>query len=453
MDFGQRCYRNFEKKLKEMVKKGGGKNIPTYTREGAIHFLAEGAARDKSGEDILQDILNLPLQTKDDADQRAKEYRGLIKFLTTRLGDFGLEELAVETNLTDPRKRMKFDHTRSTKNTRKQRAYELESSTEIKEGAEGYDQKKTFNPTNDPELEQVQARIDAATTAKDAYRAFAEFTGNSSGSYKDSYNSTRNLDLRLLQKKLKNMARVVVDYPELRGKIGNMITAPELVKDEKKNKWVKNQTIMATGGTLGGRQKAYLKYNAFKDKKGDDMDMERRAAESKDKYHNLLTAPRAYAGTHEMGHILTSTLEDPEDEDLAFMQHKSCAISNDLLKKAAGWNAYSKNIMSYDDVSNMKYKEHEFGNGKTFKTIDPKGSKWHKGRQHTSVYGADNPSEMFGEAVADVYAHGKDARPMSIELVKAYEDRQKEETKKRFFDEQNKPSFWKKYFGWLGRLF
>ena len=42
---------------------------------------------------------------------------------------------------------------------------------------------------------------------------------------------------------------------------------------------------------------------------------------------------------------------------------------------------------------------------------------------------------------------------MSIEFVKAYEERQKEETKKRFFDEQNKPSFWKKYFGWLGRFF
>ena len=60
---------------------------------------------------------------------------------------------------------------------------------------------------------------------------------------------------------------------------------------------------------------------------------------------------------------------------------------------------------------------------------------------------------MFAEAVADVYAHGKEARPMSIELMKVYEQRQKEETKKRFFDEQRKPGFFKKYFGWLTKWF
>ncbi len=452
-DFGSRCYRNFEKKLKEMVKKGGGKNIPTYTREGAIHFLVEGAIRDSSGKDILQEIVNRPIETKDDADQRAKEYRGFIKFLSTRLGDFGLEELAVETNLTDPRKRMKFDHTRSTKDTRRQRAYEIESSTKIKEGREGYDVKKAFNPTNDPELALVQDRIDAARSAKDAYRVFAEFTGNKSGSYKDSYNSTRGLDLTLLQKKLKNMARVVVDYPELRGKIGDMITEPKRKKDEKTKKWGDNSTIMATAGTLGGRHKAYITYNAFMDKAGKDMDEQRKSAEFEDSWKNLLTAPRAYAGTHELGHVLTSTLEDPDNEDQAIIQHKSNSISNDLLKKASGWNAWQKNIMSYDDVTKVAYHEHTFGNGQEIKTIDPRGSNWHKGLKHTSYYGSENPSEMFAEAVADVYAHGKEARPMSIELMKVYEQRQKEETKKRFFDEQRKPGFFKKYFGWLTKWF
>ena len=60
---------------------------------------------------------------------------------------------------------------------------------------------------------------------------------------------------------------------------------------------------------------------------------------------------------------------------------------------------------------------------------------------------------MFREAVADVYAHSKEAIPMSIEMMKGYEKHQKEETKNRFFDEQIKPGFRKKWFGWLGKIF
>lgn len=35
------------------------------------------------------------------------------------------------------------------------------------------------------------------------------------------------------------------------------------------------------------------------------------------------------------------------------------------------------------------------------------------------------PREMFAEAVADIYAHGNQARQMSVELVKEYEKRAK----------------------------
>ena len=161
---------------------------------------------------------------------------------------------------------------------------------------------------------------------------------------------------------------------------------------------------MATEGTLGGRQKADIKYNAFMDQSGEQKALERRSQEFREDYDNLLTAPRAYSGTHELGHVMTSTMEDPDNETQAIIQHKSNSISNDILKNAAGWNAYSKNIMSYDDVTKLAYTEHTYGNGQVIKSIDPRGSKWHKGRKHTSKYGSENPSEMFGEAVADVSA-------------------------------------------------
>ena len=74
-------------------------------------------------------------------------------------------------------------------------------------------------------------------------------------------------------------------------------------------------------------------------------------------------------------------------------------------------------------------------------------SGWDK-KGHTSTYGAKNPSEFFAEAVSDVYSHGKDAKPMSIEIVKEYERRQQEESKKRFFADahKKKPSLLRRFF-------
>ena len=465
-EFGSRCYRKFEKKLKEMVKQGGGKNIPTYSQKGAIHFLVEGANRDRSGKEILEEIAQQPLQTKDDADQRAKEYKELIKFLSTRLGDFGLEELAIDSNLTDPRKRMKFKHTRSTKDSRTQRAYELESSTEIQEGQEGYDAQKEYNPTNDPELEQVQTAIDNAKNASEAYRTFARFSGNSGGSLIDLYDATDDVDITLFKKKLKAMTRVVVDYPELRGKIGDMRTLPEFRQNEQTGQMEENPIVMSTGGAFGGRRKADINYNAYKDRKGPDMDAIRKDKEDKGFKHNLYAAPSSYSGTHEQGHILASLLEDSENSDKAVNEHESFKIENDMLtdivndvqNNTGAKDAEGRNILSDQDLQNLQYKNQKFGNKQSINLIDLRKSKWYKkgGQQkipHTSVYGSESPAEMFGEAVSDVYAHGKKARPMSIELVKRYEKKQKAETKKRFFAKTQKKGFFEKYFGWIPRLF
>ena len=195
------------------------------------------------------------------------------------------------------------------------------------------------------------------------------------------------------------------------------------------------------------------------------MDAYRKAVEKSDK-HNGSTAPRAYVGTHEEGHILISLLEDSEDDDRAMNQHNSFKIESDMLNDivndiqndAGGKDAEGRNILTDKELGNLQYKDQTFKKNQTFKMIDLQKSKWYKkGNKsklpHTSRYGATNPAEMFAEAVADVYAHGKDARPMSIELMKRYEKQQKAETKKRFFAKTKKKGFFEKYFGWLGSLF
>ena len=426
-EFGRRCYQEIEGKLKDMIKKGAGRRISDYSQEKGIRFLVEGTKRIYTAKPILEQIASSPLGNKKEMKQRAKEYKGYFKFLTTQLGQFSLEEVAAETHLfTGP---AKFDHTRSSKDTRTKRAYEQENRV-------GKDD--AFNPQNDPELSQIQQQIDDAPDAKAAYKVFVTWSGNASGKLKDSYNSLRQLDDRLLKNKLKHMARVILDYPELRSQIGNMNTISSTMKDKKTGKKVKNTEIMGTQGVLGGRQKAPISYNAFMDKRGEKEDEERRLDEFDDRWHNKLMAPRAYAGTHELGHVLTSTLEDPENETEARIQHKYSLISDKFLQNATGWNGFKNSKMSYEDVSNQKYKEIELNSGRTIRTLDTRANAWHKNK-HTSYYGSDSASEFFAEAVSDVYAHGKEAKPLSIALVKEYEKKQQEETKKRFFAEQNKP--------------
>ena len=440
-DIGRRCYRDIEKKMKEMIQKGAGKPIQNYSAESAIHFVVEGANRLHAGKEILQEIAGKPLESKDDAKERAKEYKAFFKFLTTGLGEFGIEEIAVENEMNN--RPPKYEHARSTKDTRTKRAWELDDHSKNK------DKKMIFNPTNDPELDQVQAKIDAAGSAAEAYSAFSSFTGNTKAKFKDDGGTAKTLDISMLKKKLKHMARVVIDYPELRGNIGDMRTysKTKTVKDKDTGKNVKkeNMALMGTDSTRGYRKKATFYYNAWMDRRG--AEDERRTWDNRSRWDNLLLAPRDYAGTHELGHVMASTLQDPENETESLVQQNFSLIENSMLQSAAN-KSYMNNKMSFDDISNMK-REQISTKRRDFSVINPEKSGFAK-KGYTSKYGADNPSEFFAEAVSDVYAHGKDAKPMSIEIVKEYEKRRTDAVKKNFFVQaKKKPSLFRKLFGWL----
>lgn len=437
--FGRICYRNIDGKLKEMIQKGAGKPVQNYSPETAVHFLVEGANRVHAAKEILQEIAGKPLESKDNAKDRAYEYKYFFKFLTQGLGEFGIEEIAVENQMNS--RPAKYQHTRSTKETRAKRAWELENHSKDKEN------EMVFNPTKDPELTEVQEKIDHANDAKTAYKIFASFAGNAKGTFKDSAGTAKNLDVNMLKKKLKHMARVIIDYPELRGSIGDMKTMAKTktVVNKKTGKKEKedNQAIMGTEGTLGYRHKATMHYNAWMDRQGQEGESERDYKDWDARHHNILMAHRDYAGTHELGHVLASTLLDPEDEMQAIGDNAYHQPESRMLRGAAS-QAYMHNGLPMDYAS-VKTKE-TFTKKNVWEEADPAATGFAKIGQ-TSEYGSKDASEFFAEAVSDVYAHGKDAKAMSVQILKQYEKRRTDAVKKNFFVQQkkNKPGLFQKF--------
>ncbi len=127
----------------------------------------------------------------------------------------------------------------------------------------GEDGLVSFNPNQLPELTKVQNAIDEARTAEQAYNIFTTYTGNPGGSFNDRYRNIK-LDMTLFRNKLKHMARVVTDYPELKHLIGDMN-----VVDPKSNE------LMSTFGTRGGKRMAQFDYNKKTDEAGIWADLER----------------------------------------------------------------------------------------------------------------------------------------------------------------------------------
>ena len=133
---------------------------------------------------------------------------------------------------------------------------------------------------------------------REAYNIFGRFTGNSSAKYINTHRVQTNLPG--LKKKLKNMTRVIRDYPELQGQIGNMeVTDP------------RQTSYMGAVGNYGGIKKARFQYNANWDTaEGSKKRDEFLAAQGPGFFNGNLD----FAGTHELGHVLGSTLIYTKDE-------------------------------------------------------------------------------------------------------------------------------------------
>ena len=416
-DMGRRVYQRMEKTLKEMITKGAGKKHP-YTKEKGIEFLALASGKDYSSKGILSTIMQKDISNKDAAKDAAYEYEQFIKLLSKRLGNYGLEDVAIKTQLiTQP---PKYEHNQNDGT----RAYDTEMPGDDKEG-------NVFNPNNIPELARIQKEIDGAPDAKTAYRIFAAYTGNPSGKYKDAHNIK--LDDSLFKKKLKHMTRVIYDYPELRNNIGDM-----------KTKDPTSTAIMSEEGSVGGRDKIAFEYNAHLDRQGDEGEAERAKYLKEDQEKKRYNAPNTdFAGTHELGHGLASLLPNSGDRTQDLVDQNYGKNEDDIIKTVVN----NTDVLTEDQKKQVRYyKENQKIKGvlPVLKgQIDTSKSRFFKNNQ-TSRYGKTAPVEFFAEAFHDVYAYGNKAKPMSKEIVKEYERRQTKLTEEKF-NKKKKRGFFRRF--------
>ena len=404
-DMGKRIFSRMEKTLKDMITKGAGKNHP-YTKEKGIEFLSIASGKDYSSKGILSTIMQKDISNKDAAKDVAYEYEEYIKLIAKRLGNYGLEDVAIQTQLIN--RPPKYEHV----NNEHKRAYDTQMPADEKEG-------NVFNPNNIPELARIQDEIDGAKDAETAYSIFAAYTGNPKGKYTDEYGT--DLDVTLFKKKLKHMTRVVYDYPELRNNIGDMKAMnPE------------SSAIMEEWGSVGGRDKIRFGYNAHMDRRGEDAEQERAEVLKDDlKYRRYNSPNHDVAGAHEMGHGLASLLPDSGDRLTDLIAENNGENEADIIKTVVE----NTDVLTEKQKKKIKYfdKDQKIrGKIPVLKgQIDTENSKFYENNM-TSRYGRRAPVEFFAESFHDVFANGKDAKPMSKEIVKEYERRQQKLTEKKF---------------------
>ena len=404
-DMGKKVYNRIEKTLKETIKKGAGRNFP-YTKSKGIEFLAVASGKDYSSKGILSTIMQKNLSSKDIAKDVAYEYEQYIDLISKRMGPFGLEDVAIKTELISQPPR--YQHAPA----EHKRAYDTEMP-------EDKTSKKVFNPNNNPELAMIQQRIDNAPDVETAYRVFAAYTGNTEGKYNDEYGTDP--DVNLFKNKLKHMARVIYDYPELRSNIGDMKVADP-----------KSSALMSTEGAAGNTYKIEFHYNANYDRKGEAAEKKReRDLNISNKYRHYNTWSMDTVGTHEMGHAAVSLLPDSDVLGDRLDEENNYVNEDDILKTVIR----NTDALTEDQKKEIKYYDKDqIVNGKSTVLkgqIDPKASRFYENGL-TSKYGTYSSAELFAESFHDIYANGKNAKPLSKEIVKEYEKRQRKLTEKRF---------------------
>ena len=266
-----------------------------------------------------------------------------------------------------------------------------------------------FNPTNSNNLAKTQASIDAMQDPNLAYSAFA---GSADNYNADLYTKSGDrwepyeVDPKYFKNKLKNMARMVHDYPELKGKIGNMVPATD--------------SVMAVSPAYSNN-KAEFDYNHTLDTMGFWGKFKHSIVNLGNKLFGITTQKSLdYTGTHELGHVLNSLLLDDESEKSADYDWDYSITSDIIVDKAL------KQTMSPKEYKKLKrFKRDDEEKHTLMGQIDLKGSNLYK-KGYTSRYGMTSANEFFAEAFADVYGHGKDAKPVSIAVVREYESQMKE---------------------------
>ncbi len=272
-----------------------------------------------------------------------------------------------------------------------------------------------------------------------AWQALKRFFGNDQeGIYDEEHGSWKmnEIDNGIFLAKMKNMGRMMNDYPQLRTQLGSL------------NR--ENVGEMATGQVykdrMGEGDVSHM-FPLFLSSETDAVGKEAAENRAYGDLHaaafNTHAADSEYSGNHELGHMLNFDLVRRKNWDRAdsYKRNKTDMtyhITADRLVEQALKNTLSEeefgSLERYDRDSTKKDVD-EKGNRIYFKkgqinlkasNLGPQkvhlgGNRYRYTKGHSSKYGTTNASEFFAEAFADVYQHGRNARKASIELVKAYE--------------------------------
>ena len=466
---GNEVYNAIIPDLMEMVKKAAmnrpdDQKVIKFRPKPAVSFMVRAGCQDYALRDLLIEQVNKPIGIFK-VSTRTRQYKALIRSISDRLGEYQAEELAVQTGLLPPRE----GEARANVGKRRvnKRSYELAPEAEYQD---------KFNPGNIPEVEKIQDEIDKQDTLGDAYKVFAKFTGNNTALVKlsdeDEFDKLDyDVDLNLAKTKLKHMARMVWDYPELRGQIGDM----ELMG---KNRSAK----MAVQATYGSYDRTPVMYNAYYDRLGAE-EMRQQEWNEKGIKQKRWNGDLDHAGNHELGHVLGSTMVSPGADyqtakKEATMRATENSIMNEVLLKQDILTPEQKSGILFNARDELKYIDHngeaipkqlalqykaerqrKINSGemneddpwevrntkKVYKgQINPAESPTLMDRNLTSYYGRSSNGEFFAEAFGDVYTHGKNAKRLSIATVQEYEKRQKERQRMKF--KYNQSSWFMKLF-------
>lgn len=278
--------------------------------------------------------------------------------------------------------------------------------------------KNAFNPANDQQLAKMQKEIDDAETPEKAFEVFSRLAGNPNAKLRDKDKregwKLDQVDPVKFKAKLKNMMRMVQDYPELKGAIGDF---QQVEKEE-----LADSANMAAVPEENGTNT--IQYNAFRDSPAYAPFREATAkVEEKKGKRSFLSASVDYSGNHELGHVLNMQMLRHKGWKNAVLDMNSRYTANSMVLETV------KKTLPQKDLQKLKFHQVNSGDEKTGYNLrgqlDTDASELNK-LDATSKYGQQNAAEFFAEAFADVYQHGEKARPASIELVKLYEKRRDE---------------------------
>ncbi|MBP5222244.1 MAG: DUF4157 domain-containing protein [Lachnospiraceae bacterium] len=463
---GAKVYNAIMPDILNMVKKAAqnrsGKTTIKFRPKPALSFFVRAAYQDYALRDILIELINKPIGFFKTG-TRIKQYLSLVKSVNDRLGEYQAEELAMQTGLLVDEKGMPVRKNNNNADTRQvnKRSYELSPEDENED---------KFNPGNIPEVAKIQQEIENSDSLEEAYTKLGRFTGNENAMVKftkdmendpEAYNWDYNVDLDLAKNKLKHMARMIWDYPELRHKIGDML----LMGSNEKAK-------IGVLDTQGGNVQTPVFYNAFYDRKGADADEQRRLDQIERDKLQRWNGDLDHAGNHELGHVLGSVMVSPgADRKQAKKENKRKKTENDIMKEVFfnqdvltqeqknGISVFGSDGNDYWDHNGMDMSQEEVTRileqrqrdikaGIKQKTdpieeiykiqkhykgqINAKGSTTLQDRNLTSYYGSLTPTEFFAEAFGDVYTHGRNAKSLSSATGKEYEKRQKKLQRKKY---------------------